>query len=294
MEVQLLRQSKIMPKKRELRLFKNYGAIPAKMLLGKHIAVLGTTGSGKSVTCASLAEEMIETGFLVVMLDSEGDYEGLSDWDRERVVMFGRKHSRDSKGIQPGQISKAVSRVLDDKLSIVITMRDYTKSERIKIMVKFMRELYDRVTFERLRVAVAVFIDELHQYAPQNKSECPELTELIGEYAKQGRKRGLTLVGASQRPSDVNKNFLTQCRVRFLHRVVAPQDFGAYSEIMHLEGGMAENRRAVEFAVKFLSEGECWYLYPSNDPMDSGTRKVAVRMRKSKHTSSTPGEEVLL
>src|SRR5438874_2312969 len=50
--------------------------IPAdrKSVLPRHMAVLGTTGSGKSTSVAGLIAEAQAAGFAVVLLDVEGEY----------------------------------------------------------------------------------------------------------------------------------------------------------------------------------------------------------------------------
>lgn len=67
--------------------------------LRHHVAVLGATGSGKSYACGVLAEEALELGLPVVILDSHREYATLSEQYRVREVRA------DRLAIQPGTVS---------------------------------------------------------------------------------------------------------------------------------------------------------------------------------------------
>jgi DNA helicase HerA-like ATPase len=58
-----------------------------KAVLPRHLAVLGTTGGGKSTTVARLVEQARAAGMAVILLDVEGEYTHLHEpADRENIV----------------------------------------------------------------------------------------------------------------------------------------------------------------------------------------------------------------
>jgi len=57
-------------------------------LLGRHLAVLGATGGGKSWTVARLAEEIVRLGGRLILLDASGEYAPLTS-ATEHVVAHG-------------------------------------------------------------------------------------------------------------------------------------------------------------------------------------------------------------
>lgn len=59
-------------------------------LLRHHVAVLGATGSGKSYACGVIAEEALELGLSVVVLDPHGEYSTLAERYPARVVRADR------------------------------------------------------------------------------------------------------------------------------------------------------------------------------------------------------------
>lgn len=70
-----------------------------ELTLRHHVAVLGSTGSGKSHTCAVIAEEALEAGLPVVILDPHGEYWTLS----ERYAA--RRVRADRVLVRPGDVS---------------------------------------------------------------------------------------------------------------------------------------------------------------------------------------------
>ena len=68
-------------------------------LFRHHVAVLGSTGSGKSYTCGVLAEEALERGLPAVILDFHGEYATLGERYRVRSVRANRVK------LEPGSVS---------------------------------------------------------------------------------------------------------------------------------------------------------------------------------------------
>jgi hypothetical protein len=69
--------------------------ISANALFGRHLAIVGTTGGGKSFTIAKLIEEMLakERGVKIVLLDATGEFDGLGSDKKDEVERrkFGKK-----------------------------------------------------------------------------------------------------------------------------------------------------------------------------------------------------------
>ena len=73
--------------------------LDADAFLRHHVAVLGATGSGKSYACGVLAEEVLELGLSLVILDSHREYVTLS----ERYPV--REVRADRLALRPGMVS---------------------------------------------------------------------------------------------------------------------------------------------------------------------------------------------
>jgi DNA helicase HerA-like ATPase len=68
-------------------------------------------------------------------------------------------------------------------------------------------------------------IDEAHNFCPSGKSTLSK--EVLVRWAKEGRQPGLSLVVASQQPAAIDREILTQCGIRVVHRITSKDDFQA-------------------------------------------------------------------
>ena len=89
-----------------------------------------------------------------------------------------------------------------------------------------------RLIFERLRKAeprnrlpVNLVLEEAHRYVAERPSGYAiDASRIFQRIAKEGRKYGLFLTVASQRPSELSKTVLSQCSNFVVHRIQNPVD----------------------------------------------------------------------
>ncbi|MHB1681281.1 MAG: ATP-binding protein [Bacilli bacterium] len=72
---------------------------------------------------------------------------------------------------------------------------------------------------------VWMVIDEAHNFCPRGKATLSK--EILIRWAKEGRQPGLSLVVASQQPSAIDSEILTQCGIRIVHRITSKDDYKA-------------------------------------------------------------------
>lgn len=120
---------------------------------------------------------------------------------------------------------------------------DGTISKRSQITVLDMNEVEDevvevvsavttRLLFERLRRAaernvlpVNLVLEEAHRYVSERTTELAlDATRIFERVAKEGRKYGLFITLASQRPSELSRTVLSQCSNYVVHRIQNPED----------------------------------------------------------------------
>lgn len=101
-----------------------------------------------------------------------------------------------------------------------------------------------------------VFIDETHQFL--NKSIGDEISKIhlssFGDIAKEGRKYGLNIVMATQRPRDIPEDVLSQIGTLIAHRLTNEKD----QEIVKKAVGAIDNRAASFLPV--LGQGDALLL----------------------------------
>ena len=106
---------------------------------------------------------------------------------------------------------------------------------------------------------VVLVLEEAQNYIQQSRfAEEESISRLVFErIAREGRKYGLSLVVASQRPSELSKTVLSQCNSFIVHRLQNPEDLRYFREIVPgIYGPMLEQVPALA-AQTALVLGEC-------------------------------------
>lgn len=90
-----------------------------------------------------------------------------------------------------------------------------------RLVLEFMQRNPDRGNFP-----VVLILEEAHHYIPANArlERQVRAREVFEKIAKEGRKFGLSLVVASQRPSELSRTVLAQCNSFIVHRIQNPDD----------------------------------------------------------------------
>ncbi|MBT3577553.1 ATP-binding protein [archaeon] len=119
----------------------------------------------------------------------------------------------------------------DDKIQHNVTILDFSQLasdvlENVtaligRLILEFMQRCPDRGKYP-----IVLVLEEAHHYIPakpinERQTRAREVFERI---AKEGRKYGLSLVVASQRPSELSKTVMAQCNSFIVHRIQNPED----------------------------------------------------------------------
>lgn len=146
------------------------------------------------------------------------------DWQ-----IFATDHYREIWEIlRPDQIN-----ILD--LSVIAQGRYGLRNLVLAVLANF---IFRKRTIARRREALGLpadtqkvwlVIDEAHNFCPSGKSTLSK--EILIRWAKEGRQPGLSLVVASQQPSAIDSEILTQCGIRVVHRITSKRDFKAVNAL---------------------------------------------------------------
>ncbi|HIP90266.1 MAG TPA: DUF87 domain-containing protein [Candidatus Nanopusillus sp.] len=163
----------------------------------EHIAILGMTGTGKTYFIRDIIKKAKMNSTKIIILDIEEDYGNLG-----AIVLKNYKNISKYK-------NKQVIRLLTE---------DYNEDQ-------MQSHVYDYV-FKNVRNALIV-IDEVHNQGGEQSKLDANLKRLI----TRGRKRGLKLIVASQRPALVDKTILSNCGTLVLKKVGWSTDWNLYNSI---------------------------------------------------------------
>lgn len=172
---------------------------------GWRAGIWASSGRGKSHTVGVIVEELAEAGIPVVAIDPEGELWTLRE--RYRTLVVGGPHG-DLPACRARAAVREVLRVgLTQGLTLVWDLSEaVTNAAQQDLARPVLEELFAIQTRERRTVGLV--IEEVQVFAPQ--SAPAGTSEIMARIAKQGRKRGILLIVASQRTQAVSKEFMSQ------------------------------------------------------------------------------------
>lgn len=243
-------------------------------LIGKSIAILGVTGSGKSTTAAVMAEEFLENNVPITIVDIAGEYWGLKQ--RYSVLTAGKSLyiEPDIKidSANPQQAADLARFSINERLPVILDISAYTPSERNIFLGGYFTQIWREGA--ALRQPYYMFLEEASNYIAQQKPG--PLTEVLTTIASEGRKLGLGLVVIGQRSTRIDKNVLSQARVAFIHRMLYPNDIKICQDLL------PSDRNWVKQQLISLETGQAIVRW------DDKVEVLQIRPRYTFHGGYTP------
>lgn len=271
--------------KKYLRLTSNANAlaIPAEAAATQTFGVLGMRGAGKSNTAVVMAEEMHAANIPWVAVDPKGDWHGLrSSADGKKpglpILVLGGLHGDVPLESTAGSLVADV--IVDENLTCVLDVSDFSKGERAKFLVDFFDRLYRRHRKEPQ--ARHIFLEEAHEYIPQQvMASDARLKEAAARIPLQGRTFGLGSSVLSQRSARLHKDVLTQIGTLIVLRTTAPNDKRAIEAWVEDHG---LGRELVK-SLPELNDGEAWIWSPQFLKV---MKRISFRRRNTYDSGATP------
>jgi hypothetical protein len=105
-----------------------------------------------------------------------------------------------------------------------------------RLVLEFLQRISDTDTsgIERGEFPVVMILEEAQNYIKESDfgEEASISKRVFERIAREGRKYGLSLVVASQRPSEMSKTVLSQCNSFIVHRLQNPEDLRYFKQIV--------------------------------------------------------------
>ena len=226
-------------------------------IAGKSLAILGTNGSGKSGSSRQLAEEHVRLGLPFTIADIENEYATLKNLGD--IILAGPGVEYGSFELDQTLTNSAEfyelgrTAYLKSK-SVILMLGDLDDETRKTYLKAYLDGIFEAANDPAKRHYYRVFLEECQEYIAQvGVAKSDPLFQAIVRFAKRGRKRMLSLVLISQRPSNVSKDVLTQCHIFILHFVTYATDIIVYRDQLSVDG--AEDK------VKTMQPGDAIYLF---------------------------------
>ncbi len=193
--------------------------IDAQQVITGRGCVIGQSGSGKSYLVGVIAEELCRLGLPFCIIDTEGEYSSLRN--SFAVLLVGDEGADLNLDTDMGPL---FSRSISYGVPVILDVSE--SAERAAVVERALAALYEIES--RARKPYLVVVEEADKFAPQVTHQRMNIVE---ELSVRGRKRGIGLLVATQRPSNISKNVLAQCSYGFVGKLVIENDMKAVSTL---------------------------------------------------------------
>ncbi|MBX0285981.1 DUF87 domain-containing protein [Halomicroarcula sp. F28] len=246
--------------------------LPAVEILTGRGFITGKSGSGKSNTASVIAEELLDRGYGLLVVDTEGEYYGLAE--EFEMLHAGDDEERCDIVVGPDDARHLAETAIDDNVPVILDVSEFLDGDVAReLIANTVRALYHRE--KEARKPFLLMVEELQEYLPQSGGS-GELPDLLERVAKRGRKRGLGMLGMSQRPSSVDKDFITQCDWMVWHRLTWKNDVDIVRNILGPD---------VASEIEGLDTGEGYLM----TDWDDGEKRVQFKRKRTHDAGATPG-----
>ncbi|MDE1865760.1 MAG: DUF87 domain-containing protein [Candidatus Micrarchaeota archaeon] len=177
--------------------------------------IIGQSGSGKSFLAGVIAEGLCRAKMPFCVIDTDGEYSSLRS--SFNVIVVGG--DRQDVGFDV-DYSRLFASSIENNVPVILDVSDLIDKD--EVVQKALDSLYELES--GMRKPYLVLVEEADKFAPQvvGKKE-----NLIEEISVRGRKRGIGLLVATQRPANISKNVLSQCAYGFIGKLTIENDLNA-------------------------------------------------------------------
>jgi hypothetical protein len=246
-------------------------SLPVVEVLTGRAFLTGKSGSGKSNTASVVIENLLDEGFPVLVVDTDGEYYGLKE--EYEVLHAGADEECDIQ-VSPEHAGKIADLALEQNVPIILDVSGYLDEDVAKDLLReTTRHLFAKE--KKLKKPFLMLIEECHEYIPEGGG-LDETGKMLVKVGKRGRKHGLGILGISQRPADVKKDFITQCDWLVWHRLTWGNDTKVVGRILG---------REYADAIEDMDDGEAFVMTDWSEDV----RRVQFHRKQTFDAGATPG-----
>ncbi|MEZ3162752.1 DUF87 domain-containing protein [Halorubrum sp. RMP-47] len=245
--------------------------LPVVDVLTGRSFITGKSGSGKSNTASVVIENLLDSGFPVLIVDTDGEYYGLKE---EYEILHAGADDECDIVVSPEHAEKIAALALEQNVPIILDVSGYLEEDTAnELLLEVVKQLFAKE--KRMKKPFLLVIEECHEYIPEGGG-MDETGKMLIKVGKRGRKHGLGIVGISQRPADVKKDFITQCDWLCWHRLTWDNDTKVVGRILGSKYASA---------VEDLGDGEAFLM----TDWDESIRRIQFHRKETFDAGATPG-----
>ncbi len=240
-------------------------SISGQELVTGRTCIIAQSGAGKSWTIAVLCEQLCRYHIGFCIIDTEGEYFSLKD--RFELTWIGADDECDYDIERVDNLKEILRDSMHSGIPVIYDVSEVEMTEKVSRLADI---LYDLATEERK--PYLLIVEEADKFIPQSRDSIKKIEEI----SRRGRKRGLGLMVATQRPAIVTKNVLSQCNNQIIGKLSIENDLKAVDLFFG-------SKREVE-ELSSLNPGDFFIM--------GGLTREKTRMRfgkrETKHRGLTP------
>lgn len=259
-------------------------------VLGRHIAVVGETGSGKTHDTKSIVEHLVAQGHRVCVLDTiKSDWWGVISSASGKKAGLPFRIIGGPRGHVP--LHAGAGKVLGElvgkgKLPLsIIDMADFDMGEPQAFFVDFAKALW-----KHTKGVLYLVIEEAHEIAPKERAGFGKENMAVfwaKRLATGSRTKGIRLIVATQRTQALHNAVLGSCAVLIAHSLSFPADQKPVLEWLNNNIKDKALRTTIAEEMAELPTGTAWAACPKEKFFE----KIHFPAIKTFDNSATPDKD---
>ena len=227
--------------------------------------ILGIRGSGKTYSATYIAEQLLEWGCPLCVIDPSGTWKNLKIPNGENgkgydVVTIGNETSDIfiDENFSTDDIIPIVTLALEKNVSVIFDLyrTDLSREKWGEILTLAFQTIY-----LKNRGIRHCFLEESATFIPQNqKAFSKELYSIIEEITRVGGNAQLGITFVSQRAEQLNKQCLELCDLMIMHRQRGNNSLKTIKKWLGMGVVSDEDIELVLESIPTLNTGEAWIL----------------------------------
>ncbi len=246
-------------------------------------AILAKKRVGKSYTAQVQAEELLEAGQQIVVIDPTSAWWGLrSSADGKRagypITILGGEHGDAALELDSGKV--VAEAIVTDRFSAVLDLSLFDDVDWSRFIADFLSTLY------RLnRDAMHLFIDEADVACPQTVEDKAQQQALraTNNIVRRGGIKGIGCTLISQRAALVNKNVVSQVDQIVALQMNSPLDLDQVKKWVKVHD-VEDQASEMIASLPSLPKGDAWVWAPAAGIF----KRVAIRRKHTFDSGRTP------
>jgi len=208
----------------------------------------------------------------MLIVDIDGEYYRLKE---EYEILHAGADDECDIQVTAEHAEKIASLALEQNVPIILDISSFLDGDEAEELLKEVaRHLFAKAKKQK-QPFLLMLVEECHEWIPENGS-VGEVGKMLIKIGKRGRKHGLGMVGISQRPADVKKDYITQCDWLVWHRLTWNNDTKVVGRI--IDSQYAD-------AVEDLNDGEAFLMTDWSESI----RRVQFHRKQTFDAGATPG-----